>query len=123
VIMLARSLAGQHHPGGVSGSVELLRSAQRGSRSGIRRLRRRSQRKNASALSAPARGGDPVLNCFAPLSADRAPNPPTSSSLAEEERLRALLLSTAARDPLADARLGILSTPPMEGKDQEEGDH
>jgi hypothetical protein len=80
--------------------------------------------KNASALSLLSTAArDPVLNCFAPLSADRAPNPPTSSSLAEEERLRALLLSTAARDPLADARLGILSTPPMEGKDQEEGDH
>jgi hypothetical protein len=31
--------------------------------------------------------------------------------------------SAGSSDPLADARLGILSTPPMEGKDQEEGDH
>jgi hypothetical protein len=84
LIMLAQSLASQHHPGWVTGSVEFasLRSA----RIALR-------------------------------------NPPTSSSLAAEERLGSLLLSTAARDPLADARLGILSTPPMEGKDQEEGDH
>src|SRR5215218_8156057 len=122
--MLARSLAGQHHPGGVSGSVELLRSAQRGSRSGIRRLRRRSQRKNASAPSAPARGGDPVLNCFAPLSADRAPE--SADFVVARRGKNASALSSSARRraiPLADARLGILSTPPMEGKDQEEGDH
>jgi hypothetical protein len=35
---------------------------------------------------------------FVSCSRNRASNPPTSSSLAEEERLRSLLLSTAARD-------------------------
>ena len=42
---------------------------------------------------------EPVLNCFAPLRADRAQNPPTSSSLADKKRVGLLLLSTAARDP------------------------
>ena len=40
-----------------------------------------------------------MLNCSAPLRADRAQNPPTSSSFADERRVGFLLLSTAARDP------------------------
>jgi hypothetical protein len=50
-----------------------------------------------------------VLDTFRPLllqigganiaGADRAWQPPTSSSLAEEERLRSILLSTTARNP------------------------
>jgi hypothetical protein len=38
------------------------------------------------------------------VAADRARNPPTSSSLADEKRVRSLLLSTAARDPRFTAR-------------------
>ena len=38
------------------------------------------------------------LSNFVSCSRNRAWNPPTSSSLAEEERLRSLLLSTAVRD-------------------------
>src|SRR5829696_6849731 len=92
--MLARSLAGQHHPGGVSGSVELLLSAQRGSRSGIRRLLRRSQRKNAPLLLLSTAARDPVLNCFAPLSADRAPE---SADFFVARRGRTLRSSSSAR--------------------------
>jgi hypothetical protein len=84
---------------------------------------------------------DPVVNCFPPLSADRAPESADFVVARRGTTLRSLLLSTAAHDPvlncfpplcplqhataipLADARLGILSTPQMEGKDQEEGDH
>ena len=39
------------------------------------------------------------VQLLAPLAADRALNPPTSSSLADQRRVRSLLLSTAARDP------------------------
>src|SRR5512133_2321432 len=39
------------------------------------------------------------VQLLAPLTADRARNPPTSSSLANQKRARSLLLSTAARDP------------------------
>jgi hypothetical protein len=42
------------------------------------------------------------------LLAHRAWNPPTSSSLAEEKRLRFLLLSTAARDSRRSQRLGVV---------------
>ena len=37
------------------------------------------------------------VQLLAPLAADRARNPPTSSSLADQKRVRSLLLSTAAR--------------------------
>jgi hypothetical protein len=56
------------------------------SRYGVRRLRRPSQTKNVSAHSASAPGAIAVWS------------PPSSSSLADEERVCSLLLSTAARD-------------------------
>jgi hypothetical protein len=45
-----------------------------------------------------------VFNCSLPLAADRAWRPPTSSSLADEQRVGSLLPSTAARDPCSIAR-------------------
>jgi hypothetical protein len=42
---------------------------------------------------------EPVLDCSAPLRADRAEQPAYSSSLADEKHVGSLLLSTAARDP------------------------
>jgi hypothetical protein len=42
----------------------------------------------------------PLLDCSLPLAADRARQPPTLSSLADEKRVDSLLRSTAARDPV-----------------------
>jgi len=47
---------------------------------------------------------------LAPLAADRALNPPPSSSLAKEERLRSFLLHAPARDPYLIARFRSLQT-------------
>jgi hypothetical protein len=44
---------------------------------------------------------------LAPLAADRAGRPPTSSSLADGKRVGSLLLSTEARDPLFDCSLSL----------------
>src|SRR5687768_6182078 len=52
-----------------------------------------------------ARSGVQLL---APLAADRARNPPTSSSLADQKRVRSLLLSTSARDPVFNCSLRSL---------------
>jgi hypothetical protein len=46
-----------------------------------------------------------AVGLLAPLAADRAGSPPTSSSLADKRRVGSLLLSTAARDPLLDCSL------------------
>jgi hypothetical protein len=68
-------------------------------------------RRAAQLRSAPRRYDGPGVEgeshaaFFLELLAHRALNPPPSSSLAEEERLRSLLLRAAARDP--DARSHI----------------
>src|SRR5215211_8811841 len=48
---------------------------------------------------------DGSVQLLAPLAADRARSPPTSSSFADEKRVRSLLLSTAARDPMFNCSL------------------
>jgi hypothetical protein len=45
-----------------------------------------------------------LLDCSLPLAADRARQPPTLSSLADEKRVDSLLRSTAARDPVRARR-------------------
>jgi len=89
--------------GGARSGVGLLRSAQRGSRYGVRRLRRPSQTKNVSAHSSSARRRA-IRGWIASLRSARIAlwSPPTSSSLADEKRVCSLLLSTAARDPGLD---------------------
>ena len=75
-------------------------------RAGSRLLRRRSPTKGVSAHSSSARRRA-IRNVLllAPLAADRAGKPPTSSSLADKRRVGSLLLSTPARDPLFDCSL------------------
>jgi hypothetical protein len=48
------------------------------------------------------------VGLLAPLAADRAGKPPSSSSLADEKRVGSLLLSTAVRDPVLDCSLRSL---------------
>jgi hypothetical protein len=57
-------------------------------------------------------------------SRNRAWNPPTSSSLAKEKRLRSLLLSTAVRDfPTFAARAFSLAPNPVIGRGLPMSDH
>ena len=73
---------------------------------GSRLLRRRSPTKGVSAHSSSARRrAIRNVSLLAPLAADRAGKPPTSSSLADKRRVGSLLLSTPARDPLFDCSL------------------
>ena len=65
--------------------------------------------RRACPLAPPQHGGAAIrVRLLAPLAADRAWQPPTSSSLGTEKRVRSLLLSTAARDPVSDCSLRSL---------------
>ncbi len=65
--------------------------------------------RNAGRLASPQHGGARSgVRWLAPLAADRALWPPTSSALADGMRVGSLLLSTAARDPGFDGSLRSL---------------
>src|SRR5688572_3175405 len=104
--------------GGARSGVGLLRSAQRGSRYAVRRLRRPSQTKHVSAHSASARRRA-IRGWIASLRSARIAlcSPPTSSSLADETRVCSLRLSTAARDPGLDCFAPLSADRAMQSAD------
>src|SRR5829696_7150189 len=104
--------------GGARSGVGLLRSAQRGSRYGVRRLRRPSQTKDVSAHSSSARRRA-IRGWIASLRSARIAlwSPPTSSSLPDERRVCSLLLNTGARDPGLDCFAPLSADRAMESAD------
>jgi hypothetical protein len=93
-----RASLAQH--GGARSGVRLRCSARRGSRCGVRLLRRHSGTKSLSPRSSSGRRRA-IRGSIASLRSARIAlwSPPTSSSLGDEKHVPSLLLSTAARDP------------------------